>query len=165
VTFRQFGPRRGHNFLHFSTTVLLVIHYLLYLISFLGLKTTLDSPIRRAFLSFPSSNRPGRSLPEELLGLIPRLSGMTRVQPILPIHHHVVTDIIHLGVFGPIRLDIDILKVPVETWGRFTTIDLDDPLAIGVSGKVFQGDVGPFKSAGVGVQASLTPSIGQADCQ
>lgn len=103
-----------------------------------------------------------RCLPQELLRLIPRFSSVALVQPILPVHDHVVANIIHLWVIGAIRLDIDILKRPIETRRRLAAVDLYDSLAIGVPGKVFEVDVGPLERAGVGVQACLVGCVGEA---
>jgi hypothetical protein len=63
------------------------------------------------------------------------------VQPILPVHDHVVADIVDLWVIGTIRLDIDILKGPIETWSCFTAIDLYDSFSVGVSSKVLEVDI------------------------
>jgi hypothetical protein len=100
-------------------------------------------------------------LPEELLGLIPRLSWMTRVQTILPIHDDVVADVIDIGSISSIRLDIDILEDPVEARVGLAAIDLDNSLAIGITGKILEGNVGPFECTGVWVQSSLGSGIGK----
>lgn len=86
---------------------------------------------------------------------------MTRIQPILPIHDHVVTDVIYVRSVRSIRLDIDIFECPVETWIGFTAVDLDDSLAVGITGKVLEVDIGPFECARVGVETSLGTGIGQ----
>jgi hypothetical protein len=111
-------------------------------------------------LRFISSGVIG-DLPEELLGLIPRLSWMTCVQAILPIHNNVVADVIDIGSISPIRLDVDILEDPIEARVGLAAVDLDNSLAIGITGKVLEGDVGPFECTGVWVQSSLGSGIGK----
>ena len=87
---------------------------------------------------------------------------MTRIQPILPIHDHVVTDVIDVRSISPIRLDVDIFECPVKTWIGFTAVDLDDSLAVGITGKVLEVDIGPFECARIWVETSLRAGIGQA---
>jgi hypothetical protein len=82
---------------------------------------------------------------QELLRLIPRFSRVTSIQPILPIHNHVITDIINIWSIGPIGFDIDIFKRPIETRVGFTTVNFDDSFPIGISGKVLEVDIGPFE--------------------
>jgi hypothetical protein len=100
---------------------------------------------------------------QELLRLISRFSGVTSIQPILPIHNHIVTDIINIRSISPIRLDIDILKSPIETRVGFTTVNFDNSLSIGISGKVLEMDIGPFECSCIWVQTSLGACVGQAE--
>jgi hypothetical protein len=90
---------------------------------------------------------------------------MTSIQPILPIHDHVITDVIDIRPISSIRLNVDILECPVETRVGFTAVDLDDSLAIGITGKVFKVDIGPFERSGIWVEASLGSGIGETTGQ
>ena len=76
---------------------------------------------------------------------------MTSIQPILPIHNHIITDIVDFWSTSAIRLDVDIFECPVETGIGFTAINLDDTFTIGVSGKVLEMNVGPFECSCVWV--------------
>jgi hypothetical protein len=82
---------------------------------------------------------------QELLRLISRFSGMTPIQPILPIHDNIVANITNVRSISPIRFDIDILKSPIETRVGFTAVNFDDSFTICVSGKVLEVDIGPFE--------------------
>jgi len=82
---------------------------------------------------------------QKLLRLISRFPRMTSIQPILPIHNHIVTDIIDIRSISPIWFDIDILKSPIETRVGFTTVNFDNSFSVGSSGKVFEVDIGPFE--------------------
>jgi len=100
---------------------------------------------------------------QELLRLIPRFPRMTSIQAILPIHNHIIANIIDVRSISSIRLDIDILKSPIETRVGFTTVNLDDSFTIGISGKVFEMDIGPFECSCIWVQTSLGARVGQAN--
>jgi len=86
---------------------------------------------------------------------------MTSIQSILPIHDHIITDVIDVRSVRPIRLDIDILECPVETWIGFTAVNLDDSLAVGITGKVLEVDIGPFECSGIWVETPLRSGVGQ----
>ena len=99
---------------------------------------------------------------QKLLRLITRFSRMTSIQPILPIHDHIITNIINVWSTSAIWLDIDILKSPIETRVGFTTVNFDNSLSIGISGKVLEMDIGPFECTCIWVQTSLRACVGQA---
>ena len=86
---------------------------------------------------------------------------MTSIQPILPIHNHIITDIVDFWSTSAIRLDVDIFECPVKTWIGFTAVDLDDSLAVGITGKVLEVDIGPLECARIWVETSLGAGIGQ----
>jgi hypothetical protein len=88
---------------------------------------------------------------------------MTSIQPILPVHNHIITNIINIRSISPIGFDIDILKSPVETRVGFTTVNLDDSLSIGISGKVLEMNIGPFECSCIWVQTPLGARVGQAE--
>ena len=100
---------------------------------------------------------------QKLLRLIPRFSRMTSIQSILPVHDHIVTDIVNIRSISPIGFDIDIFESPVETRVGFTTVNFDDSFTIGISGKVLEMDIGPFECSCIWVQTSLGPCVGQAE--
>lgn len=100
---------------------------------------------------------------KELLRLVTWLARMTLVQAVLPIHHHVVADIVDVRSVSSIGDDVDILESPVKARGGFAAVDLDQALAIGVASKVLEVNVGPLKGTRVWVKTALGSSVGETE--